>query len=469
MIDSLVMSLVPDTSNAVILVHQVSLSIASKLISACSENCAQQICPTCATPAQKDAVVDFYEYKSLADIMTTEPETRLITLPCKHIFTIDSLDGSVGMSNWYDQDQTGEWVGIKEPKRGFVKRPMCPTCRGPVTARRYNRITKRALIDIQEQHSIEDISLQIASLRQAVSAVNAENLVIAADRQVTKLSVGKKVTMADSRLGSAFYTHPSEIHCFDPTMFFESVGEWFGLSPNIAGAWRRAVEHPFKVYHKLARMVNNERLPHVQAYESAISKIYHEEMDLAASSRIARDPSAAALLSAKRRVGAPFPQGEARFKIEALLDSIKLRLKLVPTAKRFSLFFRPTISVSAFGVMSKPQRVEVINKDNVANHFARLTWAILSSCRRDVLVALNLCDTAETRRLELTAVVLSLQVDFDFERFGAESYLGRAGGPTQADRADIAQTCNRNVKSMRAKLLVVTIESSRSWTRMSKP
>ena len=138
-------------------------------------------------------------------------------------------------------------------------------------------------------------------------------------------------------------------------------------------------------------------------------------MDLAASSRTARDPSISALLNAKRRVGARFPQGEARFKIEALLDSVKLRLKLVPTAKNFSSYFRPTISEAAFHSLSDKEKNDVSKKDVTADNFMRLTWAILSSCRSDILVGLNLCQRAEARRrLELTAIVLSLQVTLTF-------------------------------------------------------
>lgn len=38
----------------------------------------------------------------------------------------------------------------------------------------------------------------------------------------------------------------------------------------------------------------------------------------------------------RRRVGAPFPRGEARFKIEALLETVKLRLRLAPLAEAFA-------------------------------------------------------------------------------------------------------------------------------------
>lgn len=226
-------------------------------------------------------------------------------------------------------------------------------------------------------------------------------------------------------------------------MFYEGVEHWFGLNKNIASAWGQAVDGPFKLYPKLARMVNTERLPHILAYESAITKIYHEEMRLASFSRIGRDPSAAALLSAKRRVGAPFPQGEARFKIEALLDSIKLRPKLIPTAKKFSSFFRPTITSVAFEALTRSGKTDVCNRDVTADNFMRMTWAILSSCRRDILIALNLCHNAEARRLEFTALVLSLQVDFDFHRFGAESYISQIGGLTQGVFESLAHDCRQ--------------------------
>lgn len=444
--DSLVTCLAPRLSNAAISVHRVSvrrktLEEKSDNHSVSGEVCASQICSQCATPAQQDAMVDLLMQATLAEVMASDPETRLITLPCGHTFTVETLDGCVGMSEWYDQDQTGHWVRIREPKKGFIKRPMCPTCRGPVTARRYNRINKRALIDIQEQHAIEDISVQVASLRQAVSAVDSDQLSLEVQQATSKLSVGKTVNEADPRLKNAFFADPSETRCMNPVIFVDEVEGWFGMTQHIAEAWRSVNKTPFKLYKQLAQLVNTEKLPHVQAYEAAISAVYHEEMQLAASSNIDRDPRDAALLSARRRVGAPFPQGEARFKIEALLESIKLRLKLVPTAKAFSDGIRPSISESAFCGMSKSGQRGVINRDVIADNFVRMAWAILQSCQRDVRVALNLCNTAQARRLELAAIVLALQVNFDDTRFAIQGVLATHSQMSTDERQNIANMC----------------------------
>lgn len=382
---------------------------------------------------------------TLAEVMESEPETHFITLPCRHMFTVETLDGCTGMGEWYDQDETGKWVRIREPKKGFIKRPMCPTCRGPINARRYNRINKRALIDIQEQHAIEDISVQVATLRQAVSAITSDQLTHGVTQVTPRLSFGKNVFEADPRrLRNALNCHPAETRCFSPNMFFDEVGRWFGLPHQIVEAWRRVNDMPSKVYKQLAQLVNTERLPHVQAYEAAITSIYHEEMELASTTRIDRDPRDAALLSVKRRVGAPFPQGEARFKIEALLETIKLRLKLVPTAKAFGDSIRPSISHGVYQGLSKAGQRDIVNRDITADNFVRLTWTILQSCQRDVRVALNLCNIAQARRLKLTALVLGLQVDFDDKRFAVGSMLASRSQMTVADREGIAEVCLRH-------------------------
>ena len=379
-----------------------------------------------------------YLYQTLEQVMQDEPNTRFITLPCRHIFTVETLDGHVQMSDFYDQQETGEWIRIKEAKPGFTKRPTCPTCRGPVDSRRYKRITKRALIDIQEQHALGNTSGEIRRLRQAVSDILPDHLAVDAQHLASKLSHSKGYPRPDPRVHQAFPLAPTETQCIKASMFSDEIGKWFGITGQAALAWHQAVKQPMALYKAITRVVNTGRLPHVQAYESAIAKVYHEEMEIAARSNTTRDPRPSALISARRRVGAPFPRGESRLKIEALLETIKLRLKLVPVVKGFCDELRPTLTLGEYSALGNKDQRQICHRDDLTGNFWTLAWALLSSCRRDVILALRLCDRAEARRSELTTIVLSLQVEFDFFRFAA---LGAIMGPPIADqnaRAHIA-------------------------------
>lgn len=74
-----------------------------------------------------------------------------VCTPCGHIFTIDSLDGTMGMGEHYEIDPlTGKYIGLKTTAEPFSiedSRP-CPDCRGSLRSlARYGRIVRRALLD----------------------------------------------------------------------------------------------------------------------------------------------------------------------------------------------------------------------------------------------------------------------------------------------------------------------------------
>lgn len=155
------------------------------------------------------------------------------------------------------------------------------------------------------------------------------------------------------RINAALSQQPGELGCVMADMSGEKIGDWFEIQGSLAAAWRRVAERPLQIYKQLARIVNSSRLPHVVPYEAAISIIFREEIALAlAQTSITRDPTESAMIMARRRVGAPFPRGDARFKIEALLETIKLRLHLVQLVKPSQMCCRPcrVLPVLAFGM-----------------------------------------------------------------------------------------------------------------------
>ena len=76
-------------------------------------------------------------------------DERIITNPdCRHVFTVETLDGHCSMSDYYEQGTDGEWKALKLPAPGYKKPPTCPTCRTAIRTPRYGRIYKRADLDI---------------------------------------------------------------------------------------------------------------------------------------------------------------------------------------------------------------------------------------------------------------------------------------------------------------------------------
>jgi hypothetical protein len=93
--------------------------------------------------------VDFLEMKSYGDIDIDE--TPIVVLGCGHFFTAESLDGLMSMSDVYEMDNYGEFIGLKEVSDSLAQAiPSCPDCKCPVrqfATKRYNRVINRAVID----------------------------------------------------------------------------------------------------------------------------------------------------------------------------------------------------------------------------------------------------------------------------------------------------------------------------------
>jgi len=77
-------------------------------------------------------------------------ENLCIIPSCGHILTLESMDGHMGMSDFYIRDAKGSIVGLKNKAKPFSSSGMksCPTCRAPLRSlNRYSRIVRRTLID----------------------------------------------------------------------------------------------------------------------------------------------------------------------------------------------------------------------------------------------------------------------------------------------------------------------------------
>lgn len=78
-------------------------------------------------------------------------ESPCIVTPCGHVFTVESLDGVMSMSDHYNVDPTtGMPVSIRGSSEPFSYKEMkvCPDCRGSLRSMpRYGRIVRRALLD----------------------------------------------------------------------------------------------------------------------------------------------------------------------------------------------------------------------------------------------------------------------------------------------------------------------------------
>ena len=148
----------------------------------CGEPCDQQACIECFTEDQKaQIVVDLIMGETAADLdlSASGMNSRIITLACGHIFTVETLDGHCQMSSFYEAEldpRTGAvacYVDVKAPPINYQTPPSCPTCRGPITALRYGRIVKRAYLDVLERNVASSMSKALNAAMKDIAALDA--------------------------------------------------------------------------------------------------------------------------------------------------------------------------------------------------------------------------------------------------------------------------------------------------------
>lgn len=125
------------------------LSCGHRCPSTCGEVCpSASFCQTCASPSIKGLVVDFIMLSTFEEIDLDE--TPCIVPSCGHIQTLDSMDGHMSMKDFYNFNEKGTIVGLKNNAEPFSASDMkrCPTCRTSLRSlNRYGRISRRSLID----------------------------------------------------------------------------------------------------------------------------------------------------------------------------------------------------------------------------------------------------------------------------------------------------------------------------------
>ncbi|PYH49757.1 uncharacterized protein BP01DRAFT_331171 [Aspergillus saccharolyticus JOP 1030-1] len=117
----------------------------------CGEPCPpSRFCQICAPPEVLQQQVDLLELKTYSEVdIDTSP---LLFLPCNHFYTIASLDGLLGLNEYFDIDPaTNNILGPKPSHWEMMPESAlkgCPECRRPLRdINRYSRILKKALLD----------------------------------------------------------------------------------------------------------------------------------------------------------------------------------------------------------------------------------------------------------------------------------------------------------------------------------
>ncbi|KAI1006799.1 hypothetical protein K3495_g1423 [Podosphaera aphanis] len=98
-------------------------------------------------------------------------ETPIVVLNCGHFFTVETLDGMLGMHEVYEIDGNGNFIETKEATELARSIPRCPDCNTAIrqyATKRYNRVVNRAVIDNMSKRFLVEGQDGIARLHEKI-------------------------------------------------------------------------------------------------------------------------------------------------------------------------------------------------------------------------------------------------------------------------------------------------------------
>ena len=376
----------------------------------CGEDCKIQVCPQCASDNQKSQVVDLILQRPLDDVLpeSGQIDEMIITIPaCRHVFTVETLDGLTGMNDFYSRDeQDTKWTGLLVPL-GFINPPTCPICRSPITSPRYGRIVKRADLDILERNVAAHMSQSLDKRQQALQAINevllkallseeAANITIPNPKDTPKLTKQKNSRKKVLETGN-LKTPISErdIQASNTTLHF--------MDPKVLSIWRKATHQLFAIYRDIVK-ITECRYAHTQAWEASLSLLYQREIvaGLEHPATLPRNPQEHAMKMARIYIGQPRPLADRRFLVEAFWVTLHIRLTLIGLAQTW-----------VGEVKKRPDRYSAFHLQQWVNYIDFL----LQTCVRDAEKAHDIAKDSESHRQIVKSRLLRMRIDLEVFRF----------------------------------------------------
>lgn len=395
-----------------------------------------QKCIVCLPEERKVDIVDFIMQRSLSDIDLTSIDVsdRLITLACGHIFTVETLDGHCNMSAFYKIDEMGRFLSTNSPPINYQTPPTCPTCRGPITALRYGRVTKRATLDILEQNVAGTMS---RSLEDCTPGITEFTCAMSAHEEQVKALVCQSTEVSLSQINNPDETSYVDVHGPLPAKMLDLEGmkKVHGIGLEEARAWYKIVKPIVQIYRRVLKIAVT-RGAHVKAYEAAFTTLFRLELRAIADGpkRISDTPEPLALAIVKQKIGQPHPKADVRFQIEAYFLSFEIRALVAQLAQT---------RVEALPLTATAKDADALR---CRGKWASFVTFLYNSCVNDAKKAIVLATESSAFRQVARASVYKLRFDFELFRWGImvqRSEMFQTGLDSPLARKELS----RNVRS----------------------
>lgn len=388
--------------------------------SVCGELCNVQVCHDCAPEEKLAQVADLILQRPLSDI---DPDIGtldelLITIPsCGHTFTVETLDGHCGMTEFYSQTQNEQWSGLEVPA-GFTRPPTCPTCRSVIRTPRYGRVYKRADLDILERNVAAQMSRRLGETQNLVDAFTlAEKKASLARESLSFVLNPKDKSTSPKRLEVQKRARDATLKSSNDvpvpqTDITPANNKLHSISFDVLGIWRKAMHELLQAY-KEAQGVAETRSAHAEAWEAAVSQLYQSELEsVKGKAAISGPPDVLAMRLAKLQVGQPRPLADRRFHVEAFWLTIHIRLMMIDLVQ---VWLQETF-----------KRNSSLAKKSQSRAWAIYVDFLFDSCTRDAKIALKVAKDSGARR-QMTRTTLH-QMRIELEQFRFNLFMCKSTG-----------------------------------------
>lgn len=138
--------------------------------SICGEVCPSSLyCQVCGTFKHKDirveTTIDSVQFTTYEQIDLDE--NPVVVLPCQHFFSRRFVDVMLNIMAVYASDEHGQFVRVITPSQMIVQLKQCPDCRQLISGlHRYNRILKRAVLDISLKEVVSRYQLMYTEISE---------------------------------------------------------------------------------------------------------------------------------------------------------------------------------------------------------------------------------------------------------------------------------------------------------------
>lgn len=223
-------------------------------------------------------IVDLVCMRTLQDVanepVSSDLDRLLLQLQCGHTFTVETLDGIVGIESTY-QRSNDQWKEPIPPSQSTTP-PVCPTCRRSFHVRRYNRAIKQAHLDMSQRAYDIKVSKTLHSIQTQLQnhlsmSDDAQRVQLADDVEKLILKTQQNASWrqtADARLKAA--TQPNVYTHLD--IFDKDVVAVYDLSSGGAQMWHRLGKGLFGVLRRATEQMLQAG-PFQRVYETQFTKV----------------------------------------------------------------------------------------------------------------------------------------------------------------------------------------------------